>query len=138
VVVDYAHTPAGVESMVSAARELVGDGRVIAVVGAAGDRDRDKRPLMGAAAATADVAVITSDNPRSEDPESIAAEVAAGAGSDPVVVVDRRQAIAAAIEMAAPADVVLILGKGHERSQEIAGEFVTFDDRQVVRDEAAR
>lgn len=138
VVVDYAHTPAGVESMVVAARELVGDGRVIAVVGAAGDRDRDKRPLMGAAAATADVAVITSDNPRSENPAEIVQEVAAGAGSDPVVVVDRRRAIATAIEMAEPADVVLILGKGHERSQEISGEFITFDDRQVARDEAAR
>ena len=138
VVVDYAHTPAGVESMVGSARELVGDGRVIVVVGAAGDRDRDKRPLMGAAAATADIAVITTDNPRSEDPEAIVREVAAGAAPGSVVVVDRREAIAAAIEMAEPADVVLILGKGHESSQEIAGEFVTFDDRQVARDEAAR
>lgn len=138
VVVDYAHTPAGVASVVAATRELAGSGRVIAVAGAAGDRDRDKRPLIGAAAATADVAVITSDNPRSEDPDVIVAAVAAGAGSDAIVITDRRTAIAAAVEMAEPGDVVLILGKGHERSQEIAGEFIPFDDRQVARDEAQR
>lgn len=138
VVVDYAHTPAGVESMVRAARELAVGGRVIAVVGAAGDRDREKRPLMGAAAATADIAVITSDNPRTEDPETIVREVAAGAGLDAVVVVDRREAIGVAIGMAAREDIVLVLGKGHERSQEVAGEFVPFDDRQVVREATSR
>ena len=138
VVVDYAHTPAGVESMVGAARELAGDCRVIVVAGAAGDRDHDKRPLIGAAAATADIAVITSDNPRSEDPETIVAEVAAGAGNDAIIVVDRRHAIRAAFGLAAPGDVVLILGKGHERSQEVAGEFLPFEDRQVALEEAAR
>jgi len=136
VVVDYAHTPAGVESMVRAARELT-DGRIIAVAGAAGDRDRDKRPLIGAAAATADIAVITSDNPRSEDPETIVRQVATGAGPDAVVIVDRREAIGAAMDLAATGDVVLILGKGHESSQEIAGEFLPFDDRQVVREESS-
>ena len=135
VVVDYAHTPAGIESIVRAARELAAGGRVIAVAGAAGDRDRDKRPLMGIAAATADVAVITSDNPRSEDPGTIVSEMAVGAGPDAVVVVDRREAIGVAVEMAGPGDIVLILGKGHERSQEIAGEFVPLDDRQVVREQ---
>lgn len=138
VVVDYAHTPEGVESVVAATRELVGGGRVIAVVGAGGDRDREKRPLMGAAVATADLAVITTDNPRSEDPAFIASEVAAGAGADALVVVDRREAIRAAIEQATSEDVVLILGKGHEQSQEVAGELRPFDDRQVAREEAAR
>jgi len=134
VVVDYAHTPEGITAVVDAARELVGSGRVIAVAGAAGDRDRAKRPLMGAAAATADVAVITSDNPRSEDPHSIVQEVVAGAGPDAVVEVDRRQAIATAVDMANPGDVVLILGKGHEQTQEIGGEFIPFDDRVVARE----
>lgn len=138
VVVDYAHTPAGVESMVGAARELAAGARVIVVAGAAGDRDQDKRPLMGAAAATADIAVITSDNPRSESPEAIVAEVAAGAGHDAVTVVDRRDAIGVAFELAGRGDVVLILGKGHERSQEVAGEFLPFDDRQVALEEASR
>jgi len=137
VVVDYAHTPAGVESMVRAARELAVGGRVIAVAGAAGDRDRNKRPLMGVAAATADIAVITSDNPLSEDPETIVRGMAAGAGPDAVVIVDRREAIGVAMEMAAPDDIVLILGKGHETSQEVAGEFVPFDDRQVAREQAS-
>ncbi len=138
VVVDYAHTPAGVESMVSAARELAAGGRVIVVAGAAGDRDQAKRPLIGAAAATADIAVITSDNPRSEDPETIVAEVAAGAGNDAITVVDRRHAIGVAFGLAVGGDVVLILGKGHERSQEVAGELLPFDDRQVAVEEAAR
>ncbi len=137
VVVDYAHTPAGLESVVRSARELVTAGRVIVVAGAAGDRDRDKRPLMGAAAATADIAVITSDNPRSEDPETIVREVAAGAGPDALVIVDRREAIAAAMDIASSDDLVLILGKGHEKAQEIAGELVPFDDRQVAREEAS-
>ena len=138
VVVDYAHTPAGVESMVRSAGELAAGGRVIAVAGAAGDRDSRKRPLMGAAAGTADVAVITSDNPRSENPEMIVRQVAAGAGSDALVVVDRREAIRVAMDLAAPGDVVLILGKGHETAQEIAGEFVPFDDRVVASEEASR
>ncbi len=138
VVVDYAHTPAGIESIVDAARELAEGGRVIVVAGAAGDRDPDKRPLMGAAAATADRAVITSDNPRSEDPEKIVSEVAAGAGKDVVTVVDRRKAIEVAFDMAHRGDVVLILGKGHESTQEVAGEFLPFDDRQVAREEASR
>jgi UDP-N-acetylmuramoyl-L-alanyl-D-glutamate--2,6-diaminopimelate ligase len=138
VVVDYAHTPQGVESVIAAVREISGSGRVIAVVGAGGDRDRHKRPLMGAAAATADVAVITTDNPRSEDPQRIVDEVAAGAGTGAIVEIDRRSAIRRAFDMAQPRDIVLILGKGHESTQEIAGTLYPFDDRQVAREEAAR
>jgi len=93
---------------------------------------------MGAAAATADIAVITSDNPRSENPETIVAEVAAGVGHDAITVVDRREAIGVALGLAARGDVVLILGKGHERSQEVAGESLPFDDRQVALEEASR
>lgn len=136
VVVDYAHTPEGVRTVVEAAREIAGDGRVIAVVGAGGDRDRDKRPLMGRAAATADIAIITTDNPRSEDPDRIVTEVVAGAGSDARTEVDRRRAIRVALDEATAGDIVLILGKGHERTQEVGGILVPFDDREVARQEA--
>ena len=132
VVVDYAHTPEGIRAAVTAARELC-QGRVLVVVGAGGDRDREKRPLMGEMAAQADIAILTSDNPRSEDPRSIVDEVAAGADPSRVVVeVDRRRAIEHAVEMATPDDLVLVLGKGHETGQEIGGEVLPFDDRVVV------
>jgi UDP-N-acetylmuramoyl-L-alanyl-D-glutamate--2,6-diaminopimelate ligase len=137
VVVDYAHTPEGVATVVATAQELVGTGRVIAVVGAGGDRDRDKRPVMGAAAATADLAIITSDNPRSEDPTRIVDEVMAGANGRAVAEVDRRRAIRRALDEASGGDVVLILGKGHEQTQEVAGTFIPFDDRDVAREEAS-
>jgi UDP-N-acetylmuramoyl-L-alanyl-D-glutamate--2,6-diaminopimelate ligase len=135
VIVDYAHTPGGIEQAISAARSI-SDRLVIAVVGAGGDRDRDKRPLMGSAAAKADFVVLTSDNPRSEDPGKILAEVASGAGERPdvMVEVDRRTAIEKAIALAGPGDVVLILGKGHETGQEIEGEVFPFDDREVARE----
>ncbi len=135
VVVDYAHTPDGVGKAIAVARSI-GEGRVIALVGAGGDRDREKRPRMGAAAATADIAVLTSDNPRSEDPASILAEVATGAGGGGAVVleVDRRTAISRAIEMAGEGDIVLILGKGHETGQEIGDQVLPFDDRLVARE----
>lgn len=138
-VVDYAHTPVGIEGAVAAARQL-GARRVIAVLGAGGDRDRSKRPAMGAAAATADLAVITSDNPRWEDPETIIDEVMSGVPDAAAVrrVPDRRQAIIAALEAAEPGDAVLVLGKGHERGQEVAGVVHPFDDRAVVRAELAR
>jgi len=141
VVVDYAHTPDGVEAVIAAARRLAGGGRIIAVVGAGGDRDRAKRPLMGAAAAAADLAFITSDNPRSEDPETIIAEVLAGTagrGAEVRTEVDRRVAIRRALRVAGPGDVVLILGKGHETGQQFADRVLPFDDRQVAREEAAR
>ena len=136
VLVDYAHTPDSLENVLRAARRLT-DGRLIAVFGAGGDRDRDKRPKMGRAGAlNADQVVITSDNPRSEEPERIVAEVAAGtAGGSAEVssVVDRREAIATAIKAAEPGDVVVIAGKGHEQGQEFEnGHKIPFDDRVVA------
>ncbi|WKZ83002.1 MAG: UDP-N-acetylmuramoyl-L-alanyl-D-glutamate--2,6-diaminopimelate ligase [Acidimicrobiia bacterium] len=141
VVVDYAHTPDGVAAAISSAREIVADaGRVIVVVGAGGDRDRAKRPLMGAAASQADLAVFTSDNPRSEDPEAVVAAVAGGADGpgEVVTVVDRRLAIRTALESARVGDMVLVLGKGHEQGQDFGDRVLPFDDRQVVREEAGR
>ena len=140
VVVDYAHTPDGVSAAVGAARDILGgSGRVIVVVGAGGDRDRQKRPMMGRAAAQADLAVLTTDNPRSESPESILAEVAAGATGPGTVVreLDRRAAIHLALAEARPGDAVLILGKGHEQGQDFGGVVVPFDDRTVAREEVA-
>jgi UDP-N-acetylmuramoyl-L-alanyl-D-glutamate--2,6-diaminopimelate ligase len=134
VFVDYAHTPGGVEQAITVARS-VADGMIIVVVGAGGDRDREKRPLMGRAATTADFAILTSDNPRSEDPGQILVEVASGAPGQAVTLeVDRQAAIEQAIGMAGPGDVVLILGKGHETGQEINGEIHPFDDREIARE----
>ncbi len=135
VLVDYAHTPDSLENVLAAARGLTA-GRVIAVFGCGGDRDRGKRPLMGAIGARlADAVVVTSDNPRSEDPEAIIAEVAAGAGAGAERVADRREAIARAVAMAGPGDVVVIAGKGHEQGQEFAeGRTVPFDDVAVARE----
>ena len=136
VLVDYAHTPDAVRTVVETLRPLT-DGRVLVVLGAGGDRDRGKRPLMGAAAASADVAVLTSDNPRSEDPRAILDAVAEGARGAPgrgdvVVEVDRRRAIAAALDRAGPGDVVVIAGKGHEDTQAFADRVEPFDDRRVA------
>ncbi|MCL1588795.1 MAG: UDP-N-acetylmuramoyl-L-alanyl-D-glutamate--2,6-diaminopimelate ligase [Actinomycetia bacterium] len=133
VVVDYAHTPDAISEVLQAAK-VAANGRVIAVIGAAGDRDRDKRSLMGAAAVRfADLTVITSDNPRSEDPAQIAAEVRRGAdavpGSRSWVVLDRADAIRSAIGEAEAGDIVLILGKGHEKGIEANGTITPFDDR---------
>ncbi|HWF56449.1 MAG TPA: UDP-N-acetylmuramoyl-L-alanyl-D-glutamate--2,6-diaminopimelate ligase [Solirubrobacteraceae bacterium] len=135
VIVDYAHTPDSLENVLRAARELT-DKRLIAVFGCGGDRDRGKRPLMGEIGARlADVAIVTSDNPRSEDPEAIIAEVLAGAGSGVEHEVDRRVAIAQAIEQAGDGDVVMIAGKGHEQGQEFAGGVkLPFDDVTVAHD----
>ncbi len=138
VVVDYAHTPDSLENVLRAARRLTA-GRLIAVFGAGGDRDRDKRPKMGRAAAEhSDLAVVTSDNPRSEDPGTIVAEVAAGIGEGVELEVepDRRAAIALALRSARPGDAVVIAGKGHEQGQEFeGGRKVPFDDREVAREE---
>jgi UDP-N-acetylmuramoyl-L-alanyl-D-glutamate--2,6-diaminopimelate ligase len=137
VLVDYAHTPDSLENVLRAARRLTG-GRVISVFGAGGDRDRDKRPKMGRAGAElSDLAIVTSDNPRSEDPEAIVAEVAVGAGEEAVEIeVDRRAAIALALGRAAAGDTVVIAGKGHEQGQEFEdGRKVPFDDREVAREE---
>jgi UDP-N-acetylmuramoyl-L-alanyl-D-glutamate--2,6-diaminopimelate ligase len=139
VLVDYAHTPDALARVLEAARSLVRAGsRVIAVYGCGGDRDRDKRPAMGAAAARgADLAVLTSDNPRSEDPAAIAADVVRGVPADapPVVELDRRAAIRYALGEARPGDVVVIAGKGHETGQTARGITVPFDDRLVAREE---
>jgi UDP-N-acetylmuramoyl-L-alanyl-D-glutamate--2,6-diaminopimelate ligase len=138
VLVDYAHTPDSLENVLRAARRL-SEGKVISVFGAGGDRDRDKRPKMGRAGAElSDLTVITSDNPRSEDPEAIVSEVASGAGgaAELEVVVDRRAAIALALGRAEPGDTVVIAGKGHEQGQEFEdGRKIPFDDREVAREE---
>jgi UDP-N-acetylmuramoyl-L-alanyl-D-glutamate--2,6-diaminopimelate ligase len=141
VLVDYAHTPDSLENVLRAARQL-GKGRVIAVFGAGGDRDRGKRPQMGRAGAElSDLAIVTSDNPRSEDPAAIVAEVAAGAadGRGVETEVDRRAAIALALSRAEPGDTVVIAGKGHEQGQEFEqGRKLPFDDRRVAREELRR
>jgi UDP-N-acetylmuramoyl-L-alanyl-D-glutamate--2,6-diaminopimelate ligase len=138
VLVDYSHKPGALEKVLLAARE-VASGRVIVVFGAGGDRDRAKRPLMGEIGARlADVAIVTSDNPRSEPPEAIIDEVFTGIPSGAHHVerdADRRAAIARAIELAEPGDVVVIAGKGHEQGQEFAGgRKEPFDDVQVARE----
>jgi UDP-N-acetylmuramoyl-L-alanyl-D-glutamate--2,6-diaminopimelate ligase len=136
VLVDYAHTPGALETALESARDLA-RGRVICVFGAGGDRDRSKRPLMGQVVMElADLGLVTSDNPRSEDPTAIAAEVVDGLDLD--VELDRRRAIERAIDAAQPGDVVVIAGKGHEQGQEIAGCKLPFDDREVARETLRR
>ena len=134
VLVDYAHTPDGLTQVLTAARQLA-SGHLLVVFGAGGDRDHDKRPLMGAAAADlADLAILTSDNPRSEDPDAIIAEVRAGAPDRANLQIqsDRALAIATALATAQPGDVVVIAGKGHEQGQEISGRTLPFDDVEVA------
>jgi UDP-N-acetylmuramoyl-L-alanyl-D-glutamate--2,6-diaminopimelate ligase len=135
VLVDYAHTPEALENVLRAAREVT-QGRLHVVFGAGGDRDRGKRPLMGAAARRlADRVLVTSDNPRSERPEAIVDAIMEGAGPDAERETDRRRAIAMAIDTAGPGDVVVIAGKGHEQGQEFEdGRKEPFDDRSVARD----
>jgi UDP-N-acetylmuramoyl-L-alanyl-D-glutamate--2,6-diaminopimelate ligase len=149
VIVDYAHTPDSLANVLRAARELLDrdghDGRLLCVFGAGGDRDRDKRPLMGdAARRLADHVIVTSDNPRSEDPDAIIAAIVAGAeqaerpasGGALEVEPQRRVAIERALRVAKPNDIVVIAGKGHEQGQEFAnGRKVPFDDRDVAREE---
>jgi UDP-N-acetylmuramoyl-L-alanyl-D-glutamate--2,6-diaminopimelate ligase len=137
VIVDYAHTADSLANVLRAARELAA-GRVICVFGAGGDRDRGKRPHMGRIAAElADVAIVTSDNPRSEDPLAIIDAIVAGAEREVEVEPDRRAAIVRAVELAAGGDVVVVAGKGHEQGQEAAGVVTPFDDRAVVREALA-
>ncbi len=137
VIVDYAHTPEALENVLRSARDLAA-GRLVCVFGCGGDRDRGKRPLMGqAAVALADRVIVTSDNPRSEDPLAIIEEILAGApGAE--VEPDRAAAIARAIELAGEGDVVLIAGKGHEQGQELADGKIPFDDREVAREALRR
>jgi UDP-N-acetylmuramoyl-L-alanyl-D-glutamate--2,6-diaminopimelate ligase len=135
VLVDYAHTPDSLENVLGAARQLTA-GSLHVVFGCGGDRDRGKRPLMGEIASRlADRVIVTSDNPRSEDPEAIIAEILAGSGPGVLRESDRRAAIAEALHAAAAGDVVVIAGKGHEQGQELAGGLkVPFDDVAVVRE----
>jgi UDP-N-acetylmuramoyl-L-alanyl-D-glutamate--2,6-diaminopimelate ligase len=143
VLVDYAHTPDSLENVLRAARRLT-EGKLICVFGCGGDRDRDKRPIMGRiAGALADIAIVTSDNPRSEDPEGIITEIVAGIEADAQAQIevepDRRRAIATALRQASAGDTVLIAGKGHEQGQEFeGGRKIPFDDREVARDELRR
>jgi UDP-N-acetylmuramoyl-L-alanyl-D-glutamate--2,6-diaminopimelate ligase len=146
VVVDYAHTDDALRNLLETARPLA-QGRLITVFGAGGDRDRTKRPLMGAVAGRlSDLIVVTSDNPRSEDPERIIEEVQRGITADTrrdsaqrvLAIVDRRAAIAKAVELARPGDLVLVAGKGHEKYQVIGDRTLPFDDVAVARDALAR
>jgi UDP-N-acetylmuramoyl-L-alanyl-D-glutamate--2,6-diaminopimelate ligase len=135
VLVDYAHTPDGLENVLSSAREITA-GRLICVFGCGGDRDRGKRPQMGRVARRlADLAIVTSDNPRSEDPEAIIAEIMDGVAMDAEP--DRRAAIERAVSLARPGDVLVIAGKGHEQGQQFADRTLPFDDRTVAREALA-
>jgi UDP-N-acetylmuramoyl-L-alanyl-D-glutamate--2,6-diaminopimelate ligase len=147
VVVDYAHTDDALRNLLETARPLA-PARLVTVFGCGGDRDRSKRPLMGMVAARlSDVVVITSDNPRTEDPQHIIDEIVRGIpagpqgpGRTPVVLtlVDRAEAIARAVELAQPDDLVLVAGKGHEKYQQIGDRVLPFDDGQVARAALAR
>jgi UDP-N-acetylmuramoyl-L-alanyl-D-glutamate--2,6-diaminopimelate ligase len=143
VLVDYAHTPDSLENVLLSARRITG-GRLICVFGCGGDRDREKRPLMGRIGAElSDLCIVTSDNPRSEDPGAIIAQILEGAndaGAEGIVVEpDRRRAIAVGLEAAAAGDTVVIAGKGHEQGQELEdGRKIPFDDRKVAREELRR
>jgi UDP-N-acetylmuramoyl-L-alanyl-D-glutamate--2,6-diaminopimelate ligase len=140
VIVDYAHTPDGLERVIDAARAVVSSsGSVVVVFGCGGARDREKRPAMGrVAAASADRVIVTSDNPRDEPPQQIIDEILAGIGlgarADVTAVADRREAIGTAIEQARHGDVVIVAGKGHEATQEFADHTIEFDDRAVARE----
>jgi UDP-N-acetylmuramoyl-L-alanyl-D-glutamate--2,6-diaminopimelate ligase len=144
VVVDYAHTPDGLENALSTISEFA-EGRILCVFGCGGDRDRTKRPVMGGIAAKySDYVIVTSDNPRTEDPEAILQEIEPGireAGfpqEQYELIVDRRAAIQKAVEMASPKDVVLIAGKGHETYQLIGGKTLHFDDREEAKEAIRR
>jgi UDP-N-acetylmuramoyl-L-alanyl-D-glutamate--2,6-diaminopimelate ligase len=135
VIVDYAHKPGALENVLRAARELAAGNRVLVVLGAGGNRDRGKRPLMGRiASALGDLAIVTSDNPRSEDPDEIIAEIVAGSTGELEVEPDRAAAIARAVDLARPGDVVVIAGKGAEQGQELADRTIPFDDRDAARE----
>ncbi len=137
VVVDYAHTDDALRNLMSTAKELHADGRIITMFGCGGDRDRTKRPLMGEAAGhSSDVVVLTSDNPRSEDPLLIINDAIVGVQRTKAKVLvepDRERAIEIALDQARPGDIVLLAGKGHETSQVLRDRSIEFDDREVAR-----
>jgi UDP-N-acetylmuramoyl-L-alanyl-D-glutamate--2,6-diaminopimelate ligase len=138
VIVDYSHKPGALEAVLRTARTLTA-GRLICVFGAGGDRDRGKRPIMGRVASeVADVAIVTSDNPRSEDPQAIIDEILTGVVGPVEVEPDRRAAIEHALELARDGDVVVIAGKGDEQGQEFADRKIPFDDREVAREALRR
>jgi len=141
IFVDFAHTPEGLRAVLQSL-ERITNRRLIVVFGAGGDRDRGKRGPMGfAVGQLADIAIVTSDNPRSEEPAAIAAAVAEGvraAGKEPVIELDRRSAIARALELADRRSLVLVAGKGHEATQTVGGRTIPFSDQQVIVDEAGR
>jgi UDP-N-acetylmuramoyl-L-alanyl-D-glutamate--2,6-diaminopimelate ligase len=138
VLVDYAHTPDSLDNVLRSARDLT-TGRLLVVFGAGGDRDRGKRPLMGKVAADlADLVVVTSDNPRSEEPLAIIQDVLQGTGTEVEIDPDRRSAIRSTLAQAEAGDVVVIAGKGHEQGQEIGSEKLPFDDREVAREALRR
>jgi UDP-N-acetylmuramoyl-L-alanyl-D-glutamate--2,6-diaminopimelate ligase len=134
VIVDYAHAPDGIENVLTTAREFT-QGQLICVFGCGGDRDKGKRPVMGEISARlADFTIITSDNPRTEDPEAIIADILPGVGDAPhIVEVGRQKAIEMAINKAQPGDLIIIAGKGHEDYQEINHVKTHFDDREIAR-----
>jgi len=136
VIVDYAHTPHALENVLKLCRQLT-QGRILCVFGCGGDRDRTKRARMGTLAVShADWSIVTSDNPRYEDPERILSEIQDGIPADSSnyeIIVDRREAISRALAMAQPGDLVLVAGRGHETYQEVEGRKILFDDREVVR-----
>ncbi len=138
LLVDYAHTPDSLENVLRTARELT-RGRLICVFGCGGDRDRGKRPLMGAiATALADRVIVTSDNPRSESPGAIIEDIVAGAGPDVEIEPDRPSAVSLAVEGAGPGDVVVLAGKGHEQGQQLADRTLPYDDRRAAREALRR
>jgi UDP-N-acetylmuramoyl-L-alanyl-D-glutamate--2,6-diaminopimelate ligase len=136
--VDYAHTPDGLENVLKSARDLLPPGgKVIAVFGCGGDRDASKRPQMGAIAeALADISIVTSDNPRSEEPEKIIADIIGGIKNVEKMTIetDRHKAINLAISLANPIDIVVVAGKGHETYQILKDKTIDFDDRLVVKE----
>jgi UDP-N-acetylmuramoyl-L-alanyl-D-glutamate--2,6-diaminopimelate ligase len=138
VIVDYSHKPGALEAVLRTARQLAG-GRLICVFGAGGDRDRGKRPMMGRAASElADVAIVTSDNPRTEDPLAIIDEILKGVVGSAEVEPDRRAAIAKAVGEADAGDVVVIAGRGAEQYQDVGDQKLPFDDREVTREALRR
>ena len=134
---DYAHTPDALAHVMRSAKEMADGRRLIAVFGCGGDRDKEKRPLMSSAVSKhADVIFLTSDNPRTEDPDAIIKDAKAGLNSEREshVIVDRREAIASALQSAKAGDVIVIAGKGHEDYQIIGTKKIHFDDREIVRE----
>lgn len=135
VIVDYAHSPDGLYNILNTVREFT-KGRLISVFGCGGDRDKTKRPIMGKIASElSDIAVVTSDNPRSEEPDGIIKDILEGIEKDNYIVIEnRRNAIENAIEIAQPGDVIVVAGKGHEDYQEIKGKTIHFDEREIIRE----